>query len=52
MVFAAHDPRTGAAESVFQLLNNAALNHRCEIVSGVCAEDSATMLKAFFRARR
>ncbi len=52
VVFAAHDPRTGAAESVFQLLDNPALNHRCEIVSGVCAEESTAMLKAFFRARR
>lgn len=52
VVFAAHDPRTGAVESVFQLLDNAALNHRCEVISGVCAEDSALMLKAFFRARR
>lgn len=52
VVFAAHDPRTGAAESVFQLLDNKALNHQCEIVSGVCAEESAAMLKAFFKARR
>ncbi len=52
VIFAAHDPRTGAAESVFQLLNNPALNHHCDIVSGICAEESANMLRAFFRARR
>ena len=52
VVFAAHDPRTGAAESVFQLLNNPALNHHCDIVSGILAEESSNMLKAFFRARR
>ncbi len=52
VVFAAHDPRTGAAESVFQLLDNKALNHRCEIVSGICAADASALLKAFFRARR
>ena len=52
VVFAAHDPRTGAASSVFQLLDNKALNHQCEVISGVYADESATMLKAFFRARR
>lgn len=52
VVFAAHDPRTGAAESVFALLDNPALNHQCEIISGVCAEQSSTLLKNFFRARR
>lgn len=52
VVFAAHDPRTGAASSVFQLLDNKALNHQCEVVSGIYADESAAMLKAFFRARR
>ena len=52
VVFAAHDPRTGAASSVFQLLDNKALNHQCEVISGIYADESATMLKAFFRARR
>jgi tRNA(adenine34) deaminase len=52
VVFAAHDPRTGAAESVFSLLDNAALNHRCEFVGGIYAEESSTLLKDFFRVRR
>jgi len=52
VVFAAHEPRAGAAESVFSLLNNEALNHRCEVVSGVLAEQSSNLLKTFFKARR
>jgi len=52
VIFAAHDPRTGSASSTFQLLDNPKLNHRCEIVSGVCAEESSSMLKAFFKKRR
>jgi len=52
VIFAAHEPRAGAAESVFSLLNNAALNHRCEVVSGVLAEQSSSLLKTFFKARR
>lgn len=52
VVFAAHDPRTGAAGSVFNVLDNAALNHRCEVQSGLLEQESAELLRAFFRARR
>jgi len=52
VVFATHEPRAGAAESVFSLLDNQALNHRCEVVSGVLAEQSSILLKTFFKARR
>lgn len=52
VVYAADDPRTGAAKSVFQLLDNPRLNHRCDVISGICAEQSSQMLKAFFAKRR
>ncbi len=52
VVYGADDPRTGAARSVFRLLDNPALNHRCEVVGGVLAEESSGLLRAFFRARR
>jgi len=52
VVYAAHDPRTGAASSVFQLLDNSNLNHQCEIISGIYAEESSLMLKHFFRKKR
>jgi tRNA(adenine34) deaminase len=52
VVFAASDPRTGAAGSVFQILDHPELNHRCLIEGGVLAERSSAMLKAFFRRRR
>ncbi len=52
VVYGADDPRTGAARSVFRILDNPALNHRCAVVSGVLAEESGAMLRAFFRARR
>jgi len=52
VVFAASDPRTGAAGSVFQILDHPGLNHRCLIEGGVLAERSSKMLKAFFRHRR
>ncbi len=52
VVFGADDPRSGAARSVFRLLDTPALNHRTEIVSGVLAEECAALLKRFFQAKR
>ncbi|MBF0265503.1 MAG: tRNA adenosine(34) deaminase TadA [Gammaproteobacteria bacterium] len=52
LVFAAHEPRSGAVESVFQILNNSQLNHQIDVVSGIYAEQSAQLLQNFFRAKR
>lgn len=52
VVYGAADPRTGAAGSVFNLLQAAQLNHQVEICSGVLAEESGTLLRKFFQARR
>ena len=52
VVYAAQDPRTGAVSSVFHLLDNSSLNHQCEIIPGVLAEESSFLLKNFFRKRR
>ena len=52
VVYATPDPRTGAAGSVFQVLDNAQLNHRCRVTTGVRTQQAADMLRAFFRARR
>ncbi len=52
VVFAATDPRAGAAGTQFQLLQSEQLNHRCKIESGVMAEESSELLRTFFRNRR
>ena len=52
VVFAATDPRSGAAGSQFQLLQHHALNHHCEVDSGVMGEESSALLRDFFRRRR
>ncbi len=52
VVFGAPDPRTGAAGSIFNLLQTEQLNHRAEVIGGVLEEESASMLRAFFRRRR
>ena len=52
LVYAASEPKTGAVESRFLLLEPGLHNHRIEVQGGVLAEESATMLRAFFKARR
>ncbi len=52
LVYATADPKAGAAGSVLEVLNHPKLNHRIEVGSGVLAEASAELLRAFFRARR
>ncbi len=52
VVFAATDPRTGAAGSIYNILQSNELNHRCEVEGGVLAEESASLLRHFFRSRR
>lgn len=52
VVYAASDPKTGAAGSVFNTLIDERHNHRIEAVGGLLAEESASLLRDFFRARR
>lgn len=53
VVFAAPDPRSGAAGSMFDLLpSDHRFNHVTECEGGLLAEQSADMLRTFFRARR
>jgi len=52
LVFAASDPRAGAAGSVFNIVQHPALNHRLECTGGVMAEECGTLLRSFFLARR
>ncbi len=52
LVYAAPDPKAGACGSVLSVLNHPQLNHRVEVSSGLLAEESSTLLTAFFRSRR
>jgi tRNA(adenine34) deaminase len=52
VVFGARDPKTGAAGSVFDILQHERHNHRVVVREGVLAEESARLLQGFFRARR
>jgi len=52
VVFGARDPKFGAVRSLATLLEDARLNHRCEVTEGPGAERSSALLRAFFRDRR
>jgi len=52
LVYAAADPRAGAAGSVFNIVQNAALNHRVEVEPGLMATECSSLLREFFVARR
>ncbi|MEP9362651.1 nucleoside deaminase [Nocardioides sp. CN2-186] len=52
VVFAAFDPKAGAVGSLWDVVRDRRLNHRPEVVSGVLADESTTLLEEFFRAQR
>lgn len=52
LVFAAADPKTGAAGSVFDLLQDPRHNHRVEVESGVLADVASKKLSDYFRKKR
>jgi tRNA(adenine34) deaminase len=52
LVYAAPDPKAGACGSVLSVMNHPQLNHKVEVVSGLLAEECASLLTTFFRARR
>ncbi len=52
VVYATADPKAGAAGSVLTVINHPRLNHQMQLDSGLLAEESSELLKAFFRERR
>jgi tRNA(Arg) A34 adenosine deaminase TadA len=52
LVYAASDPKTGAAGSVFDLLADPRHNHRVDVAGGVLGEEAGERLRAYFRRKR
>ena len=52
LVFAAWDPKAGAVRSVYDLIAHPRLNHAVDWTGGVLEDESAGLLRGFFRARR
>jgi tRNA(adenine34) deaminase len=52
LVYGATDPKAGAVESVFRLLDEPRLNHRVEVTKGILAAECGAVLSDFFRTKR
>ena len=52
VVYGARDPKAGAVETLFHLLDDSRLNHRCVTLGGVLADDCAAILTRFFQRQR
>ncbi len=49
VVYGATDPKAGAAQSLFQLLNDPRLNHRAEVLGGILGQQCGALLTRFFQ---
>ena len=52
LVYGAADPKAGAVDSLFHLLDDARLNHRVEVVRQVLARPCGEILTRFFESKR
>ena len=52
VVYGCADPKAGYCGTLGNIPQDARLNHRCEVAGGLLAEESAELLRLFFRARR
>ncbi|MEM6331621.1 MAG: tRNA adenosine(34) deaminase TadA [Planctomycetota bacterium] len=52
VVYGAADPKAGAVHSLYTLLGDPRLNHRCDVTAGVLGEECGALLRDFFGARR
>lgn len=52
VVYGCPDAKAGGAESIFNIISNPNLNHKAQVVSGVCEAECAQVMKEFFRRRR
>ena len=52
VVYGATDPKAGAVGTLYHLLNDDRLNHRCQVVPGVLAQPCGELLSRFFQAQR
>ena len=52
VVYGAADPKAGAVETLYHLLDDPRLNHRPTVIAGVLADECGQMLTDFFRRQR
>jgi tRNA(adenine34) deaminase len=52
LVFGAFDEKAGACSTLYNIVQDERLNHQIDVVSGLESEQSAGLLRDFFRQRR
>lgn len=52
VVYGASSPKAGFGGSVLNILQMQELNHRCEVITGICEEESSLILKDYFKKMR
>ena len=52
VVFGAEDPKWGAVGSLYNFADDNRLNHRPNIISGVCRDECRALIQDFFRKKR
>lgn len=52
VVYGAPDQAGGAALSLYNIVQDPRLNHRCELTAGVLREECSAVIRSFFRSRR
>ncbi len=52
VIYGTRDPKAGAVDSLYQLLTDERLNHRCRVVEGVEVEACRSLLRTFFQRQR
>lgn len=52
VVYGAKDPKGGAVESLYSVLDDSRLNHNVSVTSGILEKECSQLLKLFFKNRR
>jgi len=52
LIYAAPDPKAGAAGGIMDVLRHPRLNHRIDVQGGLLADDASQQLQAFFKSLR
>lgn len=52
VIYGAADPKAGAVDTLYQLLRDPRLNHRCETTAGLMGDECGLLLTRFFQEKR
>jgi tRNA(adenine34) deaminase len=52
LVFGTYDLKWGAAGSLYNFAEDERLNHKIEIISGICLEECKNLIQLFFKEKR